>query len=256
MVTGDVDAASNVLTIECMNINLKRDGVCNLISLNGQNRKFRMEQFMTRPGLEVKSLADFKGKVTKIASAPGPANLAMARAILTKVGLVEGKDYVLTELGMNLHADALRAGTFDAAYTLEPTGTMMANAGAGRLVEAGLISTYLLGRSDAESFMTGAAVTEKFMKERPDVARRFAIALRQANLDVMKDPSTRDLLKGNTFTSADITSTVPLLNFAMVDMIDAQDRKEFQQLIDFTVATKVLSGPIDVSKYLITLDKK
>jgi NitT/TauT family transport system substrate-binding protein len=43
-----------------------------------------MEQFVVRKGLEIKSLADLKGK--KIMSAPGPANVSMARAALAAAG--------------------------------------------------------------------------------------------------------------------------------------------------------------------------
>ena len=63
------------------------------------------------------SLADLKGK--KLMSAPGPANVTMAKAVLAAAGLKEG-DYTIDQLDMGQHVNAMKAGTFDAGYTLEP----------------------------------------------------------------------------------------------------------------------------------------
>ena len=52
-------------------------------------------------------------------SAPGPANLNTAKAMLAKNGLKEG-DYTIDQLDMGQHINAMTAGTFDGGYTLEP----------------------------------------------------------------------------------------------------------------------------------------
>ena len=57
-------------------------------------------------------------------SAPGPANLNTAKAILAKVGLKEG-DYTIDQLDMGQHVNAMNAGTFDGGYTLEPQRPIM-----------------------------------------------------------------------------------------------------------------------------------
>ena len=46
MITNDIDAAANLVTIEGMNANLKKPGVVNYISINSQNKKYKMEQFV------------------------------------------------------------------------------------------------------------------------------------------------------------------------------------------------------------------
>src|SRR3546814_8159584 len=100
-------------------------------------------------------------------------------------------------------SDLMKAGTFDAGYTLEPNGTVMNKTGAAHTVEAGVVSKYIIGRESAYAFMAGGAITGKFMKERPEVAKRFSAAWRKALKDIEQDPTTRELLKGNTFTTAD-----------------------------------------------------
>ena len=131
-----------LVTIEGINANIKKPGVAMYISINSQNKKYQMEQFVVRKGLEAKTLADLKGK--KIMSAPGPANVTMAKAALAAAGLKEG-DYTIDQLDMGQHVNAMTAGTFDAGYTLEPNASTMRKLGVATTLEAGVIAHYVLG---------------------------------------------------------------------------------------------------------------
>jgi NitT/TauT family transport system substrate-binding protein len=249
MITGDIDAAANLVTIEGMNANLKKPGVAHYISVNSQNKQYQMEQFVVGANSGIRSFADLKGK--KIMSAPGPANMTMARAVLAANGLKEG-DYQLDQLDMGQHVAAMKAGTFDAGYTLEPTATIMANQGSAKMLEAGVIATYVLGNEKADAFVAGGALTGKFLAERPDVARRFAAAWGKALADIAKDDGVRKHLVKNTFTPPDLAPTMPLVKFVMVGDLSAEDRAEFQQFIDFATETKILEAKVDTAKYLKT----
>ena len=88
-----------------------------------------MEQFVVRTGVKVESLTDFKG--LKLMSAPGPANLNTAKGILAKVGLKDG-DYTIDQLDMGQHVSAMKGGTFDGGYTLEPGATIMQKLGVAK----------------------------------------------------------------------------------------------------------------------------
>ena len=61
MITGQIDAAANLVTIEGMNANLKKPGVVMYIAINGQNKKYQMEQFVVRKGHPARSIRDLKG---------------------------------------------------------------------------------------------------------------------------------------------------------------------------------------------------
>lgn len=257
MITGDFDAASNLVTLEGMNANLKKPGVATYISLNAQSKAHRMEQYVARPGLEIASLKELAGakKPLRVMSAPGPGNLIMARAVLVKLGLKEGADFQMTELAQNLHPEAMKAGTFDIGYTLEPTATVMTRMGAAKTVEAGVIATYVLGRDDANAWAAGGALTQKFVTERPDVARRYAGAWRKALEAIRTDPATRDYLKGNTLTPPDLAATVPLPNFVMVDGLGPQDRLDLQAFVDFASDKGILDAKVDTAKFTKVLDR-
>jgi NitT/TauT family transport system substrate-binding protein len=248
MITNQIDACAVLVTIEGMNANLKKPGVAMYISVNSQNQKYQMEQFVVRTGVDAKSLKDLKGK--KIMSAPGPANVTMAKAVLAEVGLKEG-DYTIDQLDMGQHVNAMKAGTFDAGYTLEPNASVMRKLGIARTLEAGVIAKYILGDPEADAYVAGGALTSEFIAKRPDVAKRFAAAWKKAIDLINNNPkeARKHLLK-NTFTPPDVVDTVPMIKYVMVADLTAEDKKEFQQFIDFSVKTGVLPEKIDVTKYL------
>jgi NitT/TauT family transport system substrate-binding protein len=248
LITGQIDMSAVLVTIEGMNANVKKPGVATYISINSQNSNHIMEQFVVRSGHNAKSLKDLKG--AKILSAPGPANVVAAKAVLAAVGLKEG-DYTIDQLDMGQHMNALKAGTFDAGYTLEPNATAMIKAGVARRIEAGLIAKYILNDASANAFAAGGAISADFIAKRPDVAKRFSVAWGKA-LDLINNnpkEARKHLLK-NTFTPADVVDDVPMPRYFMVKDLSAKDRQQFQAFIDFAVKTKVISAPVDVNQYL------
>jgi NitT/TauT family transport system substrate-binding protein len=250
MITNQIDASAVLVTIEGMNANIKKPGVAMYISINSQNKKYQMEQFVVRKGLGAKTLADLKGK--KIMSAPGPANLSMARAALAAAGLKEG-DYTLDQLDMGQHVNAMKAGTFDAGYTLEPNASTMRQLGAVDTLEAGVIARYILGDPMANAFVAGGALTTDFIKGRPDVAKRYAAAWAKAINFINTNPAeARKHLLKNTFTPPDVVNTVPMILYVMAKDLTAKNKQEYQKFIDFSVKAGTLEKPVDVAKYLQT----
>lgn len=250
MIGNQIDAAAVLVTIEGMNANIKKPGVAMYISINSQNKTYQMEQFVIRKGLDAKSLADLKGK--KIMSAPGPANVTMAKAALAAAGLKEG-DYSIDQLDMGQHVNAMTAGTFDAGYTLEPNASTMRKMGVATTLEAGVIAHYVLGDPNANAFVGGAALTSDFIKNRPDVAKRFTAAWAKA-VDLINNNPTeaRKHLVKNTFTPEDVVDTVPMIRYFMAKDLTAKDKADFQKFIDFSVKTGTLEKPIDVTQYLVS----
>jgi NitT/TauT family transport system substrate-binding protein len=161
LITGQIEVSVVLVTLEGLNANLKKPGAAMYVAMNGQNATHRMEQFVVRTGLadKVKSLADFKG--LRLMSAPGPANLNTAKGILAKVGLKDG-DYTIDQLDMGQHINAMKAGTFDGGYTLEPNASVMNQLGFAKTVEAGVIAKYVLGDPQSDPFAAGCAFLLRF----------------------------------------------------------------------------------------------
>ena len=248
MITNQIDASAVLVTIEGMNANIKKPGVAMYISVNSQNKTHQMEQFVVRKGYNATSLKDLKG--AKIMSAPGPANVTMAKAALAAVGLKEG-DYSIDQLDMGQHVNAMTAGTFDAGYTLEPNASTMRKMGIASTIEAGVIAHYVLGDPAANAFVGGCALTSDFIKNKPDVARRFTAAWEKAARLINDNPTEarRHLVK-NTFTPEDVVDTVPMVRYFMAKDLTAKDKADFQKFIDFSVQAGTLPEKVDVTKYL------
>jgi NitT/TauT family transport system substrate-binding protein len=248
MITNQIDAVAVLVTIEGMNANLKKPGVAMYISLNSQNEKYQMEQFVVRKGFKAASLKDLKG--AKIMSAPGPANVTMAKAALAAAGLKEG-DYTIDQLDMGQHVNAMTAGTFDAGYTLEPNASVMRKLGVATTLEAGVIARYVLGNPNADAYVGGGALTTDFITNRPDVAKRYTAAWAKAVDFINKNPAeARKHLLKNTFTPPEVVDTVPMIKYVMAKDLTAKDKQDYQKFIDFSVTTGTLPEKVDVTKYL------
>lgn len=251
LVKGDIDTASNLLSLEGANINSLRPGTANYFSINCQNKKYQLEAYVvSSKNTAIKTLRDLKGQ--RIMSAPGPGNLFVAKGVLKAVGLEDGKDYTMQEQQMNVHIGALQSGQFEVAYSLEPVVSMMVHRGIGRRLESGVIATHLLGRDDACAVLAGGVMSDKFLKERPQVAERFARAWAKALTDGNNDPSARDLLSKHMNTAPEIAQTVPLSRYHMVRDLTPAQIADFQKLTDLAVEAGLVKSKIDVKSFLKT----
>ncbi len=248
VVTGDVDAVAIMNALEMLNVDVLRPDTGVFISLNGQNSRYQIEQFIARPDFRGTTLKDLRG--ARLFSAPGPANMGVARRVLAANGLVAGKDYTLQELPMGVQLGAIKGRNFDAGYTLEPIASLMVAQGAAKRLEVGVISTYLLGDKDALAVTAGGALAAKFVREHPDVAARYASAWARAIHDANTDPTVRSLLVKYMNVPASLAPTVPLVHFEMVRDLGAREIANLQRYCDFGVSIGVVKRPIDVKTVL------
>lgn len=246
LMTNQIEVSAVLVTLEGLNANVKKPGVAMYIAMHSQTPEYKMEQFVVRTGLvdKVKTIADFKG--LKLMSAPGPANLNTAKGVLAKVGLKDG-DYTIDQLDMGQHVNAMKAGTFDGGYTLEPGATIMEKMGVAKRVEAGVISTYILGSPKADAFAAGCAFTTDFITKRPDVAKRFAEGWAEAVAYIKANPAdARKYLAKNTMTPDDLVGEVPMLGYTMTKDMSPEQLGWLQKFADFGNAIGVVPEKIDI----------
>ena len=250
LITNQIEVSAVLVTLEGLNADVKKPGVAMYIAMHSQNAKYKMEQFVVREGLvdKVKTLKDFKG--LKLMSAPGPANVNTAKGILAKNGLKEG-DYTIDQLDMGQHVNALKAGTFDGGYTLEPSATIMQNIGAGKTVEAGIIAKYILGNPMADAYAAGCAFTTEFIEKRPDVAKRFAAGWAKAIKYINEHPAeAQKHLAKNTLTPDNVVDVVPPLGYIMTKDMSPKQLEYLQTFADFGTDIGVVPEKVDVKKFL------
>lgn len=249
IVAGNIDGAVNLVTLEGANIESRRAKTLKYLSLNGQNSAHVIEQFVVKASHPAKSLKDFKGGI-KLFSAPGPANIGAARAVLKRLGLVEGTDFTIQEQPINMHASVLQAGTFDGGYTLEPAATIMVAQKVGKRVETGVIATHLLGNKKASAFAAGAVLADKFVSERPDVAKRFVDAWARGVKEAQSDSSTRGYLIAGMKVPPELAATVPLPRIVMAADLSPADVADFQKFLDLGVEFGVIKDKVDAKALL------
>lgn len=249
LIANQVDVSVGLLAVEGMTGNLAKPGAVNYIALNAQNATHRMEQFVARKDFPAKTIADFKG--AKLATAPGIGNVAIAKAALAEAGLKEG-DYTLDQLEVAQHINVLISGQYDGAFTLEPGGTMINEKGIGRTVMAGVIAKTILGDPEASAYVSGTAISEKFLSERREVAARFAKAWGEAIAFIESNPDeARKTLVGNTPIAEDIVPKLPIIDFTMVSDLSDKDKANLQAYIDFAVKIGAVKSAIDVKPFLV-----
>jgi NitT/TauT family transport system substrate-binding protein len=250
LMTNQIEVSAVLVTLEGLNADVKKSGVAVYIAMHSQNSTYKMEQFVVRSGIaeKVKSLAGFKG--LKLMSAPGPANLNTAKGILAKVGLKDG-DYTIDQLDMGQHVNAMKAGTFDGGYTLEPSATIMHDLGIANTVEAGVIAKYILGNPQADAYAAGCAFTSDFISNRPDVAKRFAQGWAKAIDYIHNNPeAARKYLAKNTMTPDNVVDKVPMLGYIMTKDMSPKQLGYLQDFADFGQQIGVVPEKIDVKRYL------
>jgi NitT/TauT family transport system substrate-binding protein len=251
LVKGDLDTASNLLSLEGANINVLRPGTANYFSVNCQNAHYQLEAFV--PVVEEHDDQDAQGP-------EGPADHGSARSgePFRREGRAqggraeEGRDYTMQEQPMPQHLPGIQSGQFEVAYSLEPVVSMMVHRGVGRKLEAGVIATYMLGRPDACAVLAGGVMSDRFLKERPQVAERLARAWAKALKDGNDDPKARDLLSAHMNTAPEIAQTVPLSRYFMVRDFSAAQTADFQKLVDLATEAGIVKSKIDVKTFMKT----
>lgn len=219
-----------------------------IICSNPSNRKLVLDQFLVPKDSPVKAISELAGK--RIASGPGVQNVTLAKIILEKNGIANPQ---VTELPVGQHVPALAAGQVDAVYTLEPTGTAGRLKGLSRVLENGVIAKYVLGDPDAPWFGGSASVTNAFLKDRPEVARRYVAAYARAVDLVRRDPAAaRKSLDGFTAIEEALAQEVPLSGFTLYNEFTPADVAHFQKFFDVFTERKIFSRRVDVKALLYT----
>ena len=137
--------------------------------------------FDTRPlfwffgGKRVKRIQDLKGGKLVGVSSLGANTDQMTREVLAINGIDPRKDVVIQGTGTGaIRLAALLGGSLDAAIT-NPTESIMAR-------KQGLNELFFYGDYDLNIVSGGVAVTERMLKEKPELVRRFLRATVRALL--------------------------------------------------------------------------
>jgi NitT/TauT family transport system substrate-binding protein len=207
---------------------IAQPGLFKIFATNPSNAKHVLEEFIVPKDSPVRTMADLKGK--RVASGPGIQNVTLARTMLEKSG---AGTMGVTELPIGQHVAAIAAGQIDAAYTLEPTGTIGRLNGTCRVLEAGVVAHYILGDPMAPWHGGSASLTTEFIRKYPAEAKKFIAAYaRGIELVRNKPDDARQYMKGYTAIEGALTAEVPLASYMLWNEFKASDIAYFQKFYD------------------------
>jgi len=225
---------------------LAAPGSFKIFCSNPSNAKNVLDEVIVPVGSSAKSVADLKGK--RVGSGPGIQNVTLAKTVLERGGATGA---TVVELPIGQHVAALAAGQIDGAYTLEPTGTVGRLNGSTRVLEAGVISRYVLGDPMAPWFGGSASLTASFLKKHPAEAKKYIAAYGRGVAYVRQQPAeARKFLKGYTAIEGALTAEVPLAAYTMYNEFTPADVAHFQKFFDLFAEKGVFSSRLMVDSML------
>ena len=102
------------------------------------------------------------------------------------------------------------------------------------MLEAGVITKYILGDENGNAFAAGCAITSDFIKDRY-VARRFAAVWRKGDrVRKRESQEARKYLAKNTLTPEDVVDTVPMVRYFMAGELTDKHKAEFRNTLTST----------------------
>lgn len=221
-------------------------GLFKILTANPSNVDYPLDQVIVGKDSTIQSIQDLPGKT--FATGPGAQNLAIAEAILRAAGVDNPQ---VQQLEISQHVAAIESGQVDAAYTLEPTGTVGAMKGLTRVLENGVVSRYILGDAKAPWFGGSAVLSSQFIEQYPETTATYAKAYRRAVQDIRDNPNdVRQYLTGYTAIEGELVDKVPLVGYTMYDEFSPEDIAYFQKFFDFMTEQAIFSKPIDVASLL------
>jgi len=224
MLSGRCDGSTNGTGSANLAIGeIAQPGLFKIFATNPSNAKHVLEEFLLPKDSPVKTFADLKGK--RVASGPGIQNVTLAKTMLERAG---AGTIAVTELPIGQHVAALAAGQIDAAYTLEPTGTVGRLNGTTRVLEAGVVAHYILGDPMAPWHGGAASLTTEFIKKYPAEAKKYIAAYaRGIELVRSKPDEARQFMKGYTAIEGPLANEVPLASYMLHNEFKASDLAYF-----------------------------
>ena len=202
---------------------------------------------LVQKGSPIKSLADLKGK--KLGHNPGIQWRTNVRYILRAMNIKES-DVTLVELPFPLQVQALLAGTVDATITIDP---FAASALATGNVEAPVINVG--AKYVANPWFGGCAVmTTKFIKERPETARKIMVVLRDITKRIDADFNRyKPLLAKYAGVPEGAMASVRPIMFRNDEQMNARDLGAMQKVLDIYFKEGALGSQIDFSSKVVRL---
>jgi NitT/TauT family transport system substrate-binding protein len=221
----------------------KFPGTFKVFGLQGGGIKVGLinDGLIVKPDSDIKSFADLKGK--KLGHVPGIQWRTISRYMVRSAGLDPDKDVTLVDLAVGMQIPAVVGGSVDATLSLEPVGSVAVASGQAKRAVTNPVSMVI-----ADPFYSGVSLlTTKFLKERPQVAKKVVEvideATRMANADFDK---YRPIAPKYTPIRAEQLDLLAKPYLRPFSELNDTDLNSYQALVDVFQKEGVLTEKINV----------
>jgi NitT/TauT family transport system substrate-binding protein len=196
---------------------------------------------IVKKGSSIKSFKDLKGKT--IGTVPGIQWETITRHLVRQSGLDPDKDTRVTAISVAMQVPSVAAGSVDATLSLEPVGSIAAASGE---VERAMVNP--VGQTIADPFYSGVSLlTARFIKERPEVARKVVEVLDEATRLANENfDKYRAVLPKYTAIKPDQISIIEKPYLRAFKDLNETDMNSYQAFVDVFYKEGVLKEKIDV----------
>lgn len=223
-------------------------GTFKVFGLQGGGLKINRvnDALIVKKGSPIKSFKDLGGK--SLGHLPGIQWRTISRHMIRASGLDPDKDVRLQEMAVGLQLQSVVAGSVDATLSLEPVGSISVASG-----EATLAMVNPCAQVIADPFYSGVSVmTTKFLKERPQVARKLVQVLDQATRVANTEfDRVRPYFAKYTAIKGDNVRIIAQPYLRAWNELNDIDIKSYQALVDVFHKEGVLKERMDVKTVLL-----
>jgi NitT/TauT family transport system substrate-binding protein len=226
----------------------KFPGTFKVFGLQGGGIKVGLinDGLIVKPDSDIKAFADLKGK--KLGHVPGIQWRTISRHMVRSAGLDPEKDVTLVDLAVGMQVPAVVGGSVDATLSLEPVGSVAVASGQAKRAMTNPVAQVI-----ADPFYSGVSLlTVKFLKERPQVAKKVVAvideATKLANADFDK---YKPIIPKYTPIRPDQLAVLAKPYLRMFSELDDTDLNSYQALVDVFQKEGVLQSRIDVREKIL-----
>jgi len=241
MLLGKIDGTGAMPFTILLPIELKEPGTYKIIEVSGETKDEYASYLIVRDPKNIQTPKDLKGK--KLLTGPGSASKAIVDLLLRGFGLTVS-DVNLIQVEHALVPSTFIQGNADAVFIWEPFATVILHEKAGVVLLEGARPRFILNPYPA----TVHVISSAFIREHPEDAKRYVIAMQKATEFIHSHPTeAKTLLSKYVGIPPKIAQESRLYRSWEVNDIN---KDNLQQLIELMIETHQLEKPVDVTQII------
>ncbi|MFH1983432.1 MAG: ABC transporter substrate-binding protein [Pseudomonadota bacterium] len=226
----------------------KFPGTFKVFGLQGGGIKVNLinDGLIVKADSDIKTFADLKGK--RLGHVPGIQWRTISKHMVRAFGLDPDNDVILTDLAVAMQVPAVIGGSVDATLSLEPVGSIAVASGKAKRAMTNPVATVI-----SDPFYSGAAVlTTKFMKERPEVAKKVVEVIDKATKLAMADfEKYKVIIPKYTAIKSDQLHLLAKPYLRPFDELNETDLNSYQAFVDVFYSEGVMKERMDVRQKML-----